>query len=104
MVGKKWGKEVLRPPIVAAPTSWKLPTLSARGRTKASRRTVYGDRSASAGHGSHVQAVPRRLCRLGQHTGRRHDEEVKAKVLAVRNEPGVSIASVALADGLNATW
>ncbi len=33
---------------------------------------------------------------------RRHDAEFKAKVLAACNEPGASIAAVALAHGLNA--
>jgi transposase len=33
---------------------------------------------------------------------RRHDTEIKAKVLAACNEPGASIAAVALAHGLNA--
>jgi transposase len=33
---------------------------------------------------------------------RRHDAQIKAKVLAACNEPGASIAAVALAHGLNA--
>jgi transposase len=33
---------------------------------------------------------------------RRHDAEIKAKVLAACNEPGASISAVALAHGLNA--
>ena len=44
------------------------------------------------------------LAKLGSRTRRRHSPEFKAQVIEACQQPGVSVAAVALANGLNANY
>ena len=52
--------------------------------------------------GGHVDTIPNQLCVDGRRRRRLHSDEFKANAVASCMQPGVSMAAVAMANGINA--